>query len=110
MWNFTGRAALLPNLNGIEHLLHDDKACLEPQGSIKELKAEQVFLGMLNLLQCMCTCIICLEELKILSSPAYTIDNNQYYFQNKTRKSKYEHCLPSIVNLEFLFHSVEFAI
>ena len=46
MWNFTGRAVLLPNLNGIEHLLHDDKACLEPQGSIKELKAEQVFLGM----------------------------------------------------------------
>lgn len=46
MWNFTGRAALVPNLSGIEDLLHNEKACLEPQGSIKELRAEQVFLGM----------------------------------------------------------------
>ncbi len=63
MWNFTGRAALLPNLTGMEDMLRDDKECLEPQGSIKELKAEQVFLGMCHFIACSLTIIMCIDLL-----------------------------------------------
>ena len=45
MWNFTGRGALVPNLEGIEDLFQTEETCSQPQRPVKELIAEDVLLG-----------------------------------------------------------------
>ena len=45
MWNFTGRGALVPNLEGIEDLFQTEETCSQPQRPVKELVVEDVLLG-----------------------------------------------------------------
>jgi hypothetical protein len=47
MWNFTVRGAIIPNCNGIEHLLSDPTMFEQPQRDLTTLKAEELFIGML---------------------------------------------------------------
>lgn len=46
MWNFTVRGAIIPNCDGIQHLLHDPVTSQEPQRDLSMLKAEDLFIGM----------------------------------------------------------------
>lgn len=45
MWNFTGRAAIIPNLEGIEDLLSRKETAFMSQMDIASLKVENLFLG-----------------------------------------------------------------
>ena len=45
MWNFTVRGAIIPNCNGIQHLLNDPEMSQEPQRQLSLLKAEDLFIG-----------------------------------------------------------------
>jgi hypothetical protein len=44
MWNFTGQAMLIPNVDDMEEILKNKECCLFPQGSATEMKAEDIFL------------------------------------------------------------------
>ena len=44
MWNFTGQAVLIPNVAGLEDLLRDKNACLQPQKRVLQLNPEDVFI------------------------------------------------------------------
>jgi hypothetical protein len=45
MWNFTARAALLPCLDGMEHLFLDSTHWMKPQNPVEHLKAKDILLG-----------------------------------------------------------------
>lgn len=45
MWNFTGRAVIIPDLADIIELLSCKETVTEPQIDIESLKSEDVFLG-----------------------------------------------------------------
>ena len=45
MWNFTGRAAIIPDLTGIEDLLLFRETATMPQRDIASIKADDLFLG-----------------------------------------------------------------
>ena len=45
MWNFTVRAVLKPNICGMEYLWRDPDTATKPQGKLKEVKSEQLFIG-----------------------------------------------------------------
>ena len=45
MWNFTGRAAMIPDLTGIEHLMSCRETATMPQRDIASIKADHLFLG-----------------------------------------------------------------
>ena len=45
MWNFTVRAALKPNLSGKEYLWRDPDTATKPQGNLKEVNSDQLFIG-----------------------------------------------------------------
>jgi hypothetical protein len=47
MWNFTVRAALRPNIHGIEHHFQDPTSYTKPQILITDLEASDILLGML---------------------------------------------------------------
>ena len=47
MWNFTERAALVPNLQDIENLFQDYASFTQPQIKITDLQASDVLLGMI---------------------------------------------------------------
>ena len=47
MWNFTVRAALVPNLDGMEDLLGNSDNYLKPQGELRKLEAKDILLGKL---------------------------------------------------------------
>ena len=47
MWNFTVRAALHPNIHGIEHHFQDPTSYTKPQILITDLEASDILLGML---------------------------------------------------------------
>ena len=44
MWNFTVRAMMIPNTDGLEHILCDKEACLSSQSSAIEMEPEDIFL------------------------------------------------------------------
>ena len=46
MWNFTVRGAIIPNCNGIQHLLNNPETSQEPQRQLSLLKAEDLFIGL----------------------------------------------------------------
>ena len=46
MWNFTVRGAIIPNCEGIQHLLKDPTMFEQPQKDLILLKAEELFIGM----------------------------------------------------------------
>ena len=43
MWNFTGQAVLIPQLDGIEELFSDNSGSLAPQGIVTDMKADDIF-------------------------------------------------------------------
>ena len=45
MWNFTVRGFVIPNVNGIEDLFNSNETVEEPQRSLKEVKAQDTFIG-----------------------------------------------------------------
>ena len=45
MWNFTGRAAIIPNLSDIADLISCKVTMTQPQIDITSLKADDIFLG-----------------------------------------------------------------
>ena len=45
MWNFTVRGLMVPNVSEIEHLFTSKETVEEPQHSIKNVKAEDTFIG-----------------------------------------------------------------
>ena len=45
MWNFTVRGLLIPNVDGIEDLFNSKETAEEPQRSLKEVKAQDTFIG-----------------------------------------------------------------
>lgn len=45
MWNFTVRAALKPDLSGIESLWKEPKAATEPQKLLSEFTVENLLIG-----------------------------------------------------------------
>jgi hypothetical protein len=45
MWNFTGRAAIIPNLAEVKHLLECKETTTYPQIDISSLKVEHILLG-----------------------------------------------------------------
>lgn len=45
MWNFTGRAAIIPELNEVKHLLECEETTTKPQIDISSLKIEDILLG-----------------------------------------------------------------
>ncbi len=47
MWNLTVRAALLPNIHGIEHYFQDPTSYAQPQILMTDLEASDILLGML---------------------------------------------------------------
>ncbi len=44
MWNFTGQAVLIPNVDGMDKVLNDKESCITPQGSATDMKPDDVFL------------------------------------------------------------------
>ena len=44
MWNFTVQAMMIPNIDGLEHILCDKEACLSSQSSAIEMESEDIFL------------------------------------------------------------------
>ena len=44
MWNFTGQAVLIPQLDGIEELFLNDKSSLSPQGEVTEMRADDIII------------------------------------------------------------------
>lgn len=44
MWNFTGQALLVPNTDGLDEILKDENACLNPQKSSLQLDPKEIFL------------------------------------------------------------------
>jgi hypothetical protein len=44
MWNFTGKAAIIPNLEGSEDLMSCKETATMPQTDIASLKVEEIFL------------------------------------------------------------------
>ena len=44
MWNFTGQAVLIPNVDGMDKVLNDKESCITPQGSATDMKPDNVFL------------------------------------------------------------------
>ena len=44
MWNFTAQALLIPNVDGMDDIFKDEKACLSPQSETVNIKAEDIFL------------------------------------------------------------------
>ena len=44
MWNFTVRAMMIPNTDGLEHILCDKEACLSSQSSAIEMEPDDIFL------------------------------------------------------------------
>jgi hypothetical protein len=45
MWNFTGRAAVIPDLSDIADLISCEETATQPQIDITSLKADDIFLG-----------------------------------------------------------------
>ena len=45
MWNFTGRAAIIPELTEVKHLLECEETTTKPQIDISSLKIEDILLG-----------------------------------------------------------------
>ena len=43
MWNFTVRAIMLPNTDGLEHILCDKEACLSSQSSAIDMEPQEFF-------------------------------------------------------------------
>ena len=43
MWNFTGQAVLIPNLEGLENILLDENSTLKPQKSVLQLDPDDLF-------------------------------------------------------------------
>ena len=54
MWNFTVRAALVPNLQDIENLFQDYVSFTKPQIEITDLQASDVLLGMILIYHIVC--------------------------------------------------------
>ena len=48
MWNFTARAAVIPDLSDVTHLLSCKETTCEPQIDMTDLQPEDVFLGTNN--------------------------------------------------------------
>ena len=46
MWNFTGQAALIPSVEGLEDILQDKNASLRPQKSVLQLDPNDIFIQM----------------------------------------------------------------
>ncbi len=44
MWNFTAQALLIPNVDGMDDILKDKKACLSPQSETVKIEADDIFL------------------------------------------------------------------
>ena len=44
MGNFTAQALLIPNVDGMDDIFNDEKACLSPQSETVNIKAEDIFL------------------------------------------------------------------
>ena len=44
MWNFTAQALLIPNVDGMDDIFKDEKACFSPQSETVNIKAEDIFL------------------------------------------------------------------
>ena len=44
MWNFTGQAVLLPQIEGLDEVLRDSKSCLLPQGDATKMTADNIFI------------------------------------------------------------------
>ncbi|XP_028396960.1 uncharacterized protein LOC114520826 [Dendronephthya gigantea] len=44
MWNFTGQALLIPNVDGMDEVLNDKESCITPQGSATDMKPDDIFL------------------------------------------------------------------
>ena len=47
MWNLTGRAAIIPNIEGIEDLISCKETATMSQTDISSIKVEDLFLGKL---------------------------------------------------------------
>ena len=45
MWNFTVRGLLVPNVDEVEDLLKSKETAEEPQHSLKDVKAQDTFIG-----------------------------------------------------------------
>ena len=45
MWNFTGRAAIIPDLTEVKHLFECEETTTNPQIDISSLKVEDILLG-----------------------------------------------------------------
>ena len=44
MWNFTGQAVLLPEVDGLDEVFADRKSCLLPQGDATKITADDIFI------------------------------------------------------------------
>ena len=44
MWNFTGQAVLIPNVEGLDEILKDKSASLTPQKSVLQLDSNDIFI------------------------------------------------------------------
>lgn len=44
MWNFTCQAVLVPNTDGLEEIIQGKRTCLQPQKSVLEIDANEIFI------------------------------------------------------------------
>ena len=44
MWNFTGQAVLLPQIEGLDNVFGDSDSCLLPQGDATKMTAGDIFI------------------------------------------------------------------
>ena len=45
MWNFTGRAAIIPDIKDVEDLMNCKETATMPQTNISSIKVEDMFIG-----------------------------------------------------------------
>ena len=43
VWNFTGQALLVPNLDGMDEMLNKEESCVTSQGSATGMKPDDIF-------------------------------------------------------------------